>query len=288
MNGLFKHLRNRRLFVLMISFILFIAVIGVSISNRSGLTAPEKFLRDTTGFVQQWFYKPAGYMAGFFQDIGNLRAMHEENEQLRMTVAAYTRDKVKFNAMEQTNQSLQELLHFTEAQKKINDYKFLFAQVIAVSPDPYNQTLTINLGSKNGIKEKMAVITDEGMVGIISKVSEVTSTIMPLLELNDQAPGISATALGKQKQSFGIVSSYNKETQMLQMTKIAADDPMTKGDTILTSGLNNVYPEGLVIGTVESIQDSDFGLTKTASIKLAADFDHLNEVLVVQKPEAIQ
>ncbi|CDN41844.1 Cell shape-determining protein MreC [Paenibacillus sp. P22] len=285
---MFKHLRNRRLFVLMISFILFIAVIGVSISNRSGLTAPEKFLRDTTGFVQQWFYKPAGYMAGFFQDIGNLRAMHEENEQLRMTVAAYTRDKVKFNAMEQTNQSLQELLHFTEAQKKINDYKFLFAQVIAVSPDPYNQTLTINLGSKNGIKEKMAVITDEGMVGIISKVSEVTSTIMPLLELNDQAPGISATALGKQKQSFGIVSSYNKETQMLQMTKIAADDPMTKGDTILTSGLNNVYPEGLVIGTVESIQDSDFGLTKTASIKLAADFDHLNEVLVVQKPEAIQ
>ncbi|MGU3473020.1 rod shape-determining protein MreC [Paenibacillus sp. D51F] len=272
----------------MISFILFIAVIGVSISNRSGLTAPEKFLRDTTGFVQQWFYKPAGYMAGFFQDIGNLRAMHEENEQLRMTVAAYTRDKVKFNAMEQTNQSLQELLHFTEAQKKINDYKFLFAQVIAVSPDPYNQTLTINLGSKNGVKEKMAVITDEGMVGIISKVSEVTSTIMPLLELNDQAPGISATALGKQKQSFGIVSSYNKETQMLQMTKIAADDPMTKGDTILTSGLNNVYPEGMVIGTVESIQDSDFGLTKTASIKLAADFDHLSEVLVVQKPEAIQ
>lgn len=145
----------------MISFILFIAVIGVSISNRSGLTAPEKFLRDTTGFVQQWFYKPAGYMAGFFQDIGNLRSVYDENEQLRMTTAAYARDKVKFNAMEQENQRLHKLLNFTKAQEEINDYKFLFAQVIAVSPDPYNQTLTINLGSKNGVKEKMAVITDE-------------------------------------------------------------------------------------------------------------------------------
>ena len=164
----------------MISFILFIAVIGFSISSRAGLTVPEKFLRDTTGFVQQWFYKPAGYIAGLFQDIGNLRSVYEENEQLRMTAAAYARDKVQFNAIQQENERLQDKLKFTDEQKKMNNYQYLIAQVIAVSPDAYNRTMTINLGSRNGIKEKMAVVTEKGMIGVISMVSEVSSTVMPI------------------------------------------------------------------------------------------------------------
>ena len=74
----------------------------------------------------------------------------------------------------------------------------------------------------------------------------------------------------------------------MQMTKISANDPIKVGDTVLTSGLGRVFPEGLVVGKVESLQDSDIGLTRTASIKLAADFDHLSEVFVVQSPEAPQ
>lgn len=282
---MFKHLRNRRLFVLMISFILFIAVIGYSIS-RAGLTMPEKFLRDTTGYVQQWFYKPAGYIAGLFQDIGNLRSVYEENEQLRMTAAAYARDKVEYNAIQQENERLSAALKFTEEQKKIYDYKYLIAQVVAVSPDAYNRTLTINLGAREGIRERMAVVTVDGMIGFISKVSELTSTVMPITSLNAEESGISATVLGKQKQSFGILSGYNSETEHLLMTKISAEDPIKKGDTVITSGLGNVFPRGMIIGTVESTQDSDIGLTRTANIKLAAKLDQLSEVFVVKTAEA--
>ncbi|QJC52941.1 rod shape-determining protein MreC [Paenibacillus albicereus] len=279
---MFKHLRNRRLFVLMVSFILFIAVIGFSISSKAGLTAPEKFLRDTTGYVQQWFYKPAGYIAGLFQAVGDLRKVYEENDRLRMTAAAYARDKVEYNAIQQENERLQEKLKFTEEQKKIYDYTYLIAQVVAVSPDAYNRTMTINLGAREGIRERMAVISEKGMIGYVSKVSELTSTVMPITSLNSEESGISATVLGKQNQSFGILSGYNSETQRILMTKIAADDPIKKDDTVITSGLGNVFPRGMVIGTVESTQDSDIGLTRVASIKLSADFDHLSEVFVVQ------
>ena len=60
---------------------------------------------------------------------------------------------------------------------------------------------------------------------------------------------------------------------------------LAKGDTIITSGQGNVYPRGMVIGTVDSSQVGDFGLTYTATITPAADFDHLTEVFVVKVPE---
>lgn len=276
------------MFMLMIGFILFIAVIGFSLSDRKELTWPEKFLKDSAAYAQQWFYKPAGYIAGFFEDIGNLRRIYEENEQLRITAAAYSRDKIKYNFVEKENERYKEELSFTERQKQMYNYNYLIAQVVSVSNDANNRTMNINLGSKNGIKPNMAVTTVDGLIGLISSVTPFTATVTPITELNEASPtfnSIAVTIMGREDESFGILSSYNKETNRLLMTKIAENDKMDISDTVITSGLGNVYPRGLVIGTVESIQKGDFGLTNTASVKLAASFDHLTEVFVVQVPE---
>ncbi|CAM4129362.1 rod shape-determining protein MreC [Paenibacillus alkaliterrae] len=285
---LFKLMRNKRMFMLMIGFILFIAVIGFSLSDRKESTWPEKFLNDSVVYVQQWFYKPAGYIAGFFEDIGNLRLIYEENEQLRLTAAAYSRDKIKYNFVEKENERLTDALSFTERQKQMYNYTYLIAQVVSVSNDANNRAMKINLGSESGIKPNMAVTTIDGLIGLISSVTPFTATVTPITELDEASPtfnSIAATILGRENESFGILSSYNKETSRLVMTKIAENDKMTVTDTVITSGLGNVYPRGLVIGSVESLQVGDFGLTYTASVKLAASFDHLTEVFVVKVPE---
>ncbi|RCW42616.1 rod shape-determining protein MreC [Paenibacillus prosopidis] len=281
-------MRNKRMFMLMIGFILFIAVIGFSLSDRKELTWPEKFLKDSAAYVQQWFYKPAGYIAGFFEDIGNLRRIYEENEQLRITAAAYSRDKIEYNFVKKENERYKEELSFTKRQKQMYNYNYLIAQVVSVSNDANNRTMNINLGSKNGIKPNMAVTTVDGLIGLISAVTPLSATVTPITELNEASPtfnSIAVTIMGREDESFGILSSYNKETNRLLMTKIAENDKMDISDTVITSGLGNVYPRGLVIGTVESMQKGDFGLTNTASVKLAASFDHLTEVFVVQVPE---
>ncbi|WP_207892442.1 rod shape-determining protein MreC [Paenibacillus pinisoli] len=282
-------MRNKRVFMLMIGLILFIAIIGFSLSDRKELSWPEKFLKDTTGYAQQWFYKPAGYIAGFFEDIRNMRQVYEENEQLRLLAAAYARDKVEYNFIKKDNERLQRELNFTEQQKQMYNYNYLIAQVISVSNDANSRTMTINLGSKNGIKPNMAVTTVDGLIGLVSSVTPYTSTITPITELNEVSiafNSIAATIEGRENESFGILSSYNRETGMLVMTKIAETDKMEIGDTVITSGLGGVYPRGLRVGTVESKQVGDFGLTYTASVKLSASFDHLTEVFVVQPPES--
>ncbi|MBO7745483.1 rod shape-determining protein MreC [Paenibacillus sp. MWE-103] len=281
-------MRNKRMFVLMIVFIIFVAVMGFSIGDRKKLTWPENFALDTSGFFQQWLYRPAGYVSDLVHDLTHLREVYKENEQLRIAAAAYARDSIKYNFMEAELKQLQDDLSFTENQKKLNNYKYLIAQVVAVNNDPYDETIRINLGSKDGIKPNMVVVTNKGLVGLTTRVDPFFSSVMPITKLNVNSTDtkqIAATVLGKENDSFGIVDNYDSETGKLSMSKISEHDPLKKGDTVITSGKGNVFPRGVVIGTVDSSQVGDFGLTYTATITPAADFDHLTEVFVVQTPD---
>ena len=284
---LFRIFRNKKLFVLLIVLIVFAAIMGFSLGQRDKLTWPENFVGDTVTFVQQWFYKPAGYLAGLFEDIRKMRDIYRENEELRRTVARYARDRVTYNRIELENERLKEALAFKERQKRMFDYEYVIAQVVAVSQDPLNPTFKINLGSTDGIKPDMAVITTDGLVGLVSRVFPLYSTVMPITQLDSESSGtraISATVM-EHKESFGVIEDYDVQRGMLVMNRIAENDPLSENDVVITSGLGGVYPYGLVIGTVESRQVGDFGLTHTAYIKPAADFDRLTEVFVVVPPD---
>ncbi len=279
-------MRNKRLFILMIGLILFIALMGFTF-GRNRLTWPEKFVSDAIGTVQGVFYRPVGAVADFFRDLGRLSDVYKENELLRQTVAQYTQDQIRFNMLEAENKRLQEELNFTDRQKELDNYRYLIAQVVGSTSNPYEKTIKINLGSRDGVKPDMAITTVDGLVGIVSRVSTFTSTVKLITDLDENSSAgmpISATVLGKETQSFGIIE-YDEESGKLQMTKIDERDPLTLGDKVITSGLGNVFPKGIIIGTVDSRQVGDFGLTHTAVITPAAKFDHLREVFVVVVPE---
>jgi rod shape-determining protein MreC len=270
----------------MLAFIVFFALMGFTLSQREEASWPEKFVNDTISFAQGLIYKPAAYIAGLFEDIRTMRMIYEENKRLKVMAAHYLRDKAQLNSLEEENKRLKEALGFTEKQKQIFNYTYHIANVIAVSSDPMNNTIKIDLGSKHGMKNGMAVMTTEGLVGHISSVHPFSSTVELIIGLSDSNPAskaVAATVLN-QETSFGIIESYNKETGLLIMNKIAEDDPLKEGDTIISSGLGYVYPRGIVIGKVVSRQVGDFGLTHTAFVEPAADFNHWNEVFVVEVP----
>jgi rod shape-determining protein MreC len=289
---LFKLFNNKRLFILLITLVMFIVVMGFSLGARKALSWPENFLRDTTGFVQSLFYKPAGYVAGLFQDIGNLHDLAEENERLKILAAQYTRDKAIYNFTKARNEYYQKELDFKDAQKTLYDYELHIAQVISLTTEPSNSSVVIDLGSKDGIKPNMSVISVEGMVGVISQVSNFTSTVklMTMMDANDpnSQPPIAATVLDKEKDSFGMIESYDQQTGMLEMNKIPVDDPIKVGDTIISSGGGGVYPRGLTIGTVKSVKVGEFGYTSTALIDPTADFQDWKDLFVVFTQERVE
>ncbi|WP_438495296.1 rod shape-determining protein MreC [Paenibacillus sp. IHBB 3054] len=286
---MFKLFNNKRLFILLITLVMFIVVMGFSLGTRKSLSWPENFLRDTTGFVQNLFYKPAGYVAGLFQDIGDLRDLAEENKRLKILAAQYTIDKANYNFVKARNEQLQKDLNFTKAQKELYKYNYTTAQVLSLTTEPSNSTLVIDLGSSDGMKPNMSVISVDGLVGVISKVSNFTSTVklMTMMDVNDpnSQPPIAATAIGKEGKTFGMIESYDQETGMLKMNKIPQGDPIAVKDTIVTSGIGRLYPQGLTIGTVMSVEEGQFGLTSTAIIKPSAEFQDWKQLIVVSQEE---
>ncbi|WP_019908982.1 rod shape-determining protein MreC [Paenibacillus sp. HW567] len=282
---LFKLFNNKRLFILLITLVMFIVVMGFSLGTRKSLSWPENFLRDTTGFVQNLFYKPAGYVAGLFQDIGNLHELAEENERLTILAAQYARDKAQYNFIKAQNEQYKIDLKFTQAQKNLYNYEYHIANVVSVTTEPSNNTLVIDLGSKDGIKPNMSVTSVDGLVGVVSKVSNFYSTVklMTMMDVNDpnSQPPIAATVFNKEGTTFGMIESYDQQSGMLMMNKIPAGNPIAKGDTIISSGIGGLYPRGMTIGTVQSVKIGEYGLTSTAIIKPAAGFQDWKELFVV-------
>lgn len=286
---LFKLLGNKRLFILLMGLILFIAVMGFTLGPRAGLSWPEKFVKDTVGFVQYVFYKPASYISGLIEDISDLNAIQKENEELKIALAHYTRDKAKFNVIEQDNERFKELLNFTEAQSKQYDYIWKIAQVVSVNNDPVTNSIVVDIGSREGVREGMAVTSDLGLVGVISRVSNFTSTVKLATSMDVRDPnsnGIAVTVQGKENDVFGVIESYDDASGTFLMSRIDDHTQIAVGDTIVSSGIGGVFPRGVVIGKVTDIQIGEYGLTYTAYIDPAANFTDWKELFVVFTPEA--
>lgn len=289
---MFKLFNNKRLFILLITLVAFIVLMGFSLGQRKSLSWPENFLRDTTGFVQKLFYKPAGYIAGFFEDIGNLHDLAEENKRLKILAAQYARDMAQFNFIKAENEDYKKDLKFTQAQTNLYNYEYHIANVVSVTTEPGNNTLVIDLGARDGIRLNMSVISTEGLVGVISNVSNFTSTVklMTMMDINDpnSQPPIAATAMNKEAKTFGMVEKYDQQSGMLLMNKIPVGDPIAKGDLIISKGTGGVYPRGMTIGKVEEVKVGQFGLTSTAIIKPSAGFQDWKELFVVFTEERVE
>lgn len=296
---MFRLFGNKKLLMLMLALIFFIALMGLTLGRRSELTWPERVVKDTVAWTQGWLYKPARYAAGFFEDVRHLLRTYEENKVLKMTISQYAKDTMRLNMLEAQNKHLKEIAGFTERQKNLDNYEYLVAEVISVSPDPYSNTVNINLGSLDGIKENMAVMSIEGLIGRVSRVSNFTSSVQLLVDMNaggggsgsaerQLEKGIAATVKGKEDKVFGTIEYYSNEEQGLIMTRINqnSEQNLEVGDIVVTSALGQVFPKGLEIGTVTEKRIGDFGINYVATIQpKATEFRHLREVLVVKVPE---
>jgi rod shape-determining protein MreC len=279
---------NKRLLLFLASIVFFIALMGFTLNVRASVLWPEQFVADSVGIGQQSIYQPVRYVAQLLDDIRRLKVIYEENEALRLTLSQYARDRARLNELEDQNLRLKEALSFTERQKQVNEIKYRVAEVISESADRYNRVIKINIGSRDGIRTDMAVMTVDGLIGRVVRTYPFTANVQLITDLNGAEGNVrvvAAAVQGRESESFGIIESYDPQQGTLLMTKIDQNDPLQPSDIIVTSGLGELFPAGIVIGTVMERQVGDFGLTHTAIIQPTAQFTQLHEVFVVEVPE---
>lgn len=273
---------KRRLFIFLIGFIVFAALIGLSLSERENLSKPEQFVKDTVGWMQNIIHKPVNSVVNFFGNIKDFKNIYEENEILRKKLAEYKGIVYELQEVKKENEELRDIVEKTDS---ILDYKPIHATVMSRSPERWISQVTINKGSQHGVRDNMAVITAEGMIGKVQSTAQFTSTIQ-LLTGFDQFNQISAMISRKDKKEdvFGIIESYDKDTDSLMFKIIEeSNQKVKKGDLVISSGMGGVFPAGLMIGTVDKVVPDRFGLTSTALVKPTADLYKINNVIIVDR-----
>lgn len=273
--------RRKSLFVLLIGLIVLVVLIGYSSSDRAEVSKPEQIVIDAVGWLQYITKQPVAFMQSITDTVNDIKNTYEENRLLREKLAEYKTLIYENQEIAKENEELRKLLELTDSPR---DFDPIIANVVSRSPERWLDQVTINRGSQHGVKKNMAVITADGMVGKIQTVAATTATVQ-LLTGFDQFNRISATISRKDSDNiFGLIEGYDSEKEALIFRIIEqSDKDVKKDELVVSSNMGGLYPSGLPIGTIKEIEPDQFGLTKTAYVKPAANIYELNEVIVVDR-----
>jgi rod shape-determining protein MreC len=184
---------------------------------------------------------------------------------------AYLRSKLEqFNQLKDTaNFSISDSAH-------IKQFDFISAKVVNNSVNRSTNYLTINKGSADRVAPGMAVISPLGAVGKVKAVSKHYSVVMSILH-KDNRVSVLMTRTG----FFGSVSWDGRDPDYVQLDFVPRHVEPLKGDTIVTSAYNAIFPEGIIVGTIEEVKQNET-LFYDLKVKLSQDFRKLSYVEVVR------
>ncbi len=202
--------------------------------------------------------------------------LSEENLLLKKKIDQLLIENQLLKEKESENERLRTLLNF----KKKFDYTIVPSEIIGRDPTSWFKTILINKGGKDGVQRDCGVITPEGAVGKVIHVSRSTSKIMLITDINS-----AVDSLVNRTRTSGIVEGFGKD--VCRLNYVSKEEPLQTGDLIVTSGLNGIFPKGVLIGTVSAIEKDKSGFFQHIQVTPSVDFSKLTEVLVVlnKKPD---
>ena len=158
------------------------------------------------------------------------------------------------------------------------DYQLFKAHVIKNSLNQADNYITLDKGSLAGIRSEMGVVDGNGIVGIVYETSPSYSVVISIL---NSKSNISCKIVGS--DYFGYLKWEHGDSQYAYLKDLPRHAEFNLGDTVVTSGFSTVFPEGIMVGTVDDMSDSNDGLSYLLKIKLATDFGKLSDVRVIER-----
>ena len=179
---------------------------------------------------------------------------------------------------------IKKLKKLTEIDYLPNDYKTKSASVQTRDQANWNDEITIDVGSLNNIHEGMAVCDANGMIGIVSHVTEISSTVS-LLTSENPINQIPVMIINGDQTIYGLLQNYDVNKGNLNITLLSGIDKLEKNAKVYTSGLggDGKCPKGIYIGKAKKLVTQSDGTTITLTVKAAAQFEDLSYVSVVKK-----
>jgi rod shape-determining protein MreC len=209
---------------------------------------------------------------GVFQGYIFLVHLQKENVMLKQRIAQLEKENHEMREMALAHERLKRLLQFRE---KI-PLSVVAAKVIGQDPSSWFKSVTINKGEKDGVRQGMAVIAPEGVIGQILKTAPYHSTVLLLTDYNSAIDSIVQRTRAK-----AIVEG--KGENRCQLKYLLRTEEVAAGDIVVTSGLGGNFPKGLMVGEIRSVDKKGHGVFQYAELVPSVDLTKLEEVLVIME-----
>ncbi len=265
--------KNRKWIISAILVFALLASIGFTSQRYREITTFESFVVDAFSTIQKPFQTAGSVVSRFFDQISQIRTLKQDNESMRKELEEIRSEYLHLIEREKENQRLRELLDFKEE----TPFETLSASVVGRSSTHWYGTITLDQGSRDGVKRDMSVVTGKGLVGRVTNTTDRTCTVLLLMD-----PDSGVGAYVQRTRDQGVVLGQPGRENLLEMRLFSRESQVEEGDPVLSSGLGEIFPREIPIGTVESVVMREYGLTMYALITPYVDFDRLEEVLILK------
>lgn len=266
--------KNKPALIGILAIALFLLLAGLTMGKRTEGGAWDLFGQAAMP-VQEFVHGLTDKVTGFFVRVFRPSELERENERLRRQLTEYEMKNALLEETMRENARLTELLDFVDSNAGLY---YVTAKVIARSEGVTVDTLTLNVGTRHGVTEKMAVVVADGIVGRVAEVGTTWCKVRTMLN-DDMRISVMVERTRDEGMLGGLVLEGG-DLVGLQLYYLPTGAEMETGDRIRTSGLGGVFPRGLYVGEVlylAAAEDAAFD----ACVSTEVDFLHLEEVLVI-------
>lgn len=246
-----------------------------SAANPGSVTFAEKIITVVTTPFQKLGASIAGAAGDFWEGLTSGNRLQKENEELQSEIDELKDKLVDYENYKNENERLRELLNLKEKHPNI---ELVDADVIARDTDDYGTSFTIGKGANAGIKERDAVMTSSGLIGVVTEVYPTSAKVTTLLSTD-----LKIGAKIVRTRDTGVVSgvtSWALEGTM-KLSYISRDSSVSEGDIVVTSGASGLYPPDIRIGEVKSVNTEQNGTSLYAVVSLEEEAHKIKNVFVI-------
>ena len=270
-----------RLGVVILAVVLVALLAGRVLGGRAdfltnAIVTVREPIRQAASSVADWLDGIYGYLFEYEQ-------LKAENEALKIQLAeAKEEARAGQDALDE-NERFRNLLGFAE---KHSDFVFESARIVSWSASNWGSSFTINKGEKNGIEVGDCVVNEYGaLVGQISELGESSATVRTLIDVDTSIGAL----VGADGSAAMLMGDYTLMRQgQVKVTWLTEGAQLFLEDDVLTSGSGGLIPQGIVIGSVASIQSEAGGQTEYGIINPAVDLDTLVQVYIIKEFDVVE
>lgn len=259
-----KKKKQRKYIIIFICSIVVFLLLFASISLTRGYNIVESGFKDVAMIINKIFMYPFTAL---------------NNDKGKDLSKSYVIQKNVNGSLEKEIKELKEALQLKET---LTEYDTVTTTVLSRNKSYWFNTVTIDRGKTSGIEKDMVVVTKNGLVGKISKVSENSSEVK-LITSDDVNYKVSVSISTASGDTNAILNGYDNKTGLLKVIGVDKTYSLRENDRVVTSGLGGKEPRGIYIGVVKKAENDKYNISKTLYLETGQDFDSIHYLTVLKR-----